>query len=187
MSTSRILQRLYSLDLSSADLSRNLYCLIQYDEKEQYLISLQGSELARLVDFLDKARAVSSVFYQFTKQTLQALSAIPTTETDDVAQECLNKLQAICGHHAILPYSHIVSGKIARAGDSPIVLGTIAHVWEGTYRGKEVTIKCLKVCTKNYPALKKVRIRYDTSSSRLLRNTCGRCSHSLKRPSSGKG
>ena len=67
MSTSRILQRLYSLDTSSPDFLRNLYCLIQYDENEQYLTSLQGSELARLVDFLDKVHIISPAFHQFTK------------------------------------------------------------------------------------------------------------------------
>jgi len=67
MSTSRILQRLYSLDTSSPDFLRHLYCLIQYDEKEQYLINLLGSELARLVDFLDKVHAISPAFHQFTK------------------------------------------------------------------------------------------------------------------------
>jgi len=63
MSTPRILQRLYTLGNSSPDLLRNIYCLIQYDEKEQYLISLQGSELARLVKFLDEVHVVPSVFH----------------------------------------------------------------------------------------------------------------------------
>jgi hypothetical protein len=185
MSTSRILQRLYSLDTSSPDFLRHLYCLIQDDKKEQYLTSLRGSELTRLVDFLDKVHAVSSTFDQFTKKTPQALGAIPTT--DDVARECLNKLQAICGHHAILPSSYIASGEIARVGDGPVSLGAIADVWEGTYRSKKVSIKSLRIRTNNYQSLKKVRIRYSTPSSHLLKNTRGHCSRSVKRQSSGKG
>ena len=185
MSTSRILQRLYSLEASSPDFLRHLYCLIEYDENEQYLTSLQGSDLARLVDFLDKVHVIPSAFHQFTEQTLQALSVIPTTH--DVAQECLNKLQAICGHSEILPSSYIASGEISRAGDGSIPLGAIADVWEGTYRSKKVTIKCLRIPANNYQILKKVRIRYGTSSSHLLKNTRGRCSHSSKRLSSGKG
>ena len=169
MPASGILQRIYSLDASSPDFLHRLYCLVHYDEVDQCLTSLQGSELARLVDFLDKVRAVLSTFHQFTKQTPQALGAIPTTY--DVARECLNKLQAICGHHAILPSPYIASGQIARAGDGPIAHGVIADVWEGVYRSEKVSIKCLKIPTENDQTLKKVRIRYGTSSSRLLKNT----------------
>jgi len=58
MSTSGILHRLYSLDPSSLDFSRHLYCLIRHDEREQYLTTLQGPELARLADFLDEVRTL---------------------------------------------------------------------------------------------------------------------------------
>ena len=185
MSTSRILQRLYSLDISSTDFLRNLYCLIQCDEKEQYLISLQGSELARLVDFFDEVRAVLSAIRQFTKWTPQALNIIPTT--DNVARESLHKLQAICGHYATLPSSYIISGEISRVGDGPIALGAIADVWEGTYRDKKVSIKSLRVRIKHHLAIKKVRIWRCTSSSRLFKNSRGPCSRSSNTPLSGKG
>ena len=171
MSTPWILYRLYSLDASSPDFLRVLCSLIRYDEKEQYLIGLQGSELARMVDFLDKVYAVPSAFHQFTKQTPQALSVIPIT--DNVARECLNKLQTICGRHATLPSSYIVSGEIVRVGDGPIALGAIADVWEGSYRGKKVSVKSLGVAMKNYQATKKVRILCGTSLSRLLKTLVG--------------
>ena len=58
MSTPWILYRLYTLDPSSLDFLRHLYCLIQHDEEDQYLSSLQGPELTRLVDFLDEVRAL---------------------------------------------------------------------------------------------------------------------------------
>lgn len=56
MSASQVLQHLYSLDKSSPDFLRVLYGLIRHDEDEQYSSSLQGPELARLVDFLDDVR-----------------------------------------------------------------------------------------------------------------------------------
>lgn len=62
MSTSEILQHLYSLDTSSPDFLRVLYGLIRHDEEEQYSSSLKGEELARLVDFLDDVRSFSSAF-----------------------------------------------------------------------------------------------------------------------------
>ena len=63
MATSRVLQRLYSFDISSPDFLRNLHCLIQHDEQEQYLTSLRGSELTRLVDFLDEVRSLRLAFF----------------------------------------------------------------------------------------------------------------------------
>jgi len=67
MSTSHILKHLYSLDTSSPDFLRYLYSLIRRDDEEQYLNSLQGSELAQLVDFLDRVHAVPSTFHRFMK------------------------------------------------------------------------------------------------------------------------
>ena len=69
MPTSQILQRLYSLGTSSPDLSRYLYHLIQSDGEDPYLLGLQGSELTRLVDFLDRVRALPSASLRLTKQT----------------------------------------------------------------------------------------------------------------------
>ena len=62
MSTPSILRRLYSLGISSPDSLRNIYCLIRHDKEERYLASLQGPELARLVDFLDEVRGYPSAF-----------------------------------------------------------------------------------------------------------------------------
>ena len=184
MSAPWILHHLYTLDTASPGFLRRLHSLIRHDEKEQYLSSLQESELARLVDFLDEVRAVLSALHQFTKQTQQALGTIPTA--DDVARECIRKLQAICGHHAILPSSYIVSGEIARVGDGPIALGAIADIWEGTYRHKRVSIKSLRIPLNDDQNSKKVRVLYSMSLSRLPKNACGPYSHSSKTPLCGK-
>jgi len=58
VATSQVLQHLYSLDNTSPDLLPNLRHLIQNDDKEQYLSGLQGADLVRLVDFLDKVRRI---------------------------------------------------------------------------------------------------------------------------------
>ena len=63
MNTSQILQHLYSLDSSSPYFVRYLDHLIQSDE-EDYLLSLQGPELARLVDFLDGVCVLPSVSFR---------------------------------------------------------------------------------------------------------------------------
>ena len=159
MSTSQVLQHLYSLDISSPNLSRYLYCLIQRDQEEQYLSSLQGLELDRLVDFLDEVRTLPSYPRPVTEQLLQALGAIPTT--DDLYRQCLHKLQALCGHHMTLPSSHNISGDLARVGGYPISIdGGTADVWEGTHGGRKVCIKCPRVCMEDLQAVTQVRISY---------------------------
>ena len=94
-----------------------------------------------------------------TKQTPQALSAIPTT--DHVYRQCLHKLQAICDHHMTLPSSHNISGDLARVGDYPIsVDGGTADVWEGTHGGRKVCIKCPRVSEMDLQAVTQVRVWY---------------------------
>ena len=185
MSTPRILRRLYTLDPSSPDFLPHLHALIHHDRGERYLTSLQGSELARLVDFLDQVRTLPSALCTVTKWVLQTFSDI---SADDVPRQCLRKLQAICSHHATPPSSCTVSADdLTRVGDHPTALGGITDVWEGTYRGKRVFIKALKVPLDNDQTIRKVCTRYGTSLSPLLKNTCRPCSHFAKRPLFGKG
>ena len=178
------LHSLYSLDPSSLDFLRRLYSLIRQDEEEQYLSSLQGSELARLVDFFDKVRAPPSAFCSVTNRALQTLSTISVD--DDISRQCLRKLQAICAHRATLPSSYIVSDDLARVGDRPIAFGRVADVWWGTYCHKSVFIRSLKGVLGDDQTLKKVRVRCGVYLLRLLK-TCGYCSRSSERLLYGKG
>ena len=58
-----------------------------------------------------------------------------------------------------LPSSHNVSGDLARVGGYPISIdGGTADVWEGTYRGRRVCIKCPRVCMEDLQAVTQVRI-----------------------------
>jgi len=155
MSASQTLQHLYSLNASSPGISRLIYGLIRHDEEERYLSSLRGSELARLVNFLDEVRTLLPPFRLVAKQTLQALGAIVTT--DEVSRQCLRKLQTLCGDNTTLPSSYTVFGDLARVGDEPVAFGGFADVWEGTHCGKKVCIKVLRVTLNDDPALTKVR------------------------------
>ena len=170
MPTSQILRHLYSLDTSSPDFSRYLYHLIQSDGEDHYLLDLQGSDLIRLVDFLDKVRVPPSASLQLTEQASQALTIIPTA--DDVSRLCLHKLQAICSHHGILPSSHIISGGLTKLGDYPVASGGFAEVWEGMYKKTKVCIKCPRINTRDRQDIEKVNDLHGTPIPRLLNGTC---------------
>ena len=176
MSTPWILYRLYKLNSSSTDFMRHLHFLIQLDEREQYLTSLQGQELTRLVEFLGKVRTLPSAPCLVIEQALQTLNAL--SAHDNVSRQCLHKLQAICARRITLPSSYIVSDNLARVGGPPISSDGIFDVWKGAYHGKSVSIKLLKVPPNSDRALKKVCIPCGTFLSRLLKNTCGPCSRS---------
>ena len=63
MTTPQTLQRLYSFNTFSPEFSRCLDNLIQSDEEDRYLLGLQGPELTRLVDFLDRVRVLPSASF----------------------------------------------------------------------------------------------------------------------------
>ena len=86
MSTLWTLRCLYSLDTSSPDFLRRLYSLFHHDEDEKYLSNLQGSELARLVDFLDQVRTHPFAFHQLRNRLHRLLASFPPTaiSLDDV-------------------------------------------------------------------------------------------------------
>ena len=169
MGTSQILQHLYSLGTSSPHLSRYLDHLIKSDGEDHYLLNLEGSDLIRLVDFLDKVRVPPSASVQLTEQASQALTIVPVT--DDVSRLCLHKLQAICSHRGILPSSHIIVGGLTKLGDYAVASGACGEVWEGVYNNTKVCIKCPKINTRDRQDIEKVNDLYGAAIPRLL-TTC---------------
>jgi len=60
-----------------------------------------------------------------------------------------------------LPSSHNVSGDLAKVGDYPIsVNGGTADVWEGTYGGRTVCIKCPRVSEEDLQSVTRVRVQH---------------------------
>ena len=120
----------------------------------------QGSELARLLDFLDRACTFLSAFRLATKQALQTIDTIPSN--DDIYIQCFRQLHAVCGHHAAQPSSnYFASGEI--------IAGGISDVWEGTYCNKRDSIEYLKIPLTQ--ASKKVRVRYGIPLTRVYSRT----------------
>ena len=168
MATANLLQRLYSLNTSSPHLCRNLHDLIQSDGEDRYLSGLQGSDLVRLVDFLDRVRIPPYAPLQLTELAPQALAIIPTT--DDVSRLCLHKLQAICTYHSILPSSHIIAGGLSKVGDYPVASGGFADIWKGMHGNTEVCIKCPKITVRDRQGIEKVSGLHGTLLPRPLNN-----------------
>lgn len=81
MSTPWSLRRIRSLDPSSLDFLRQVYALLRHDEEEQYLPSLQGQELARLVDLLDRVLTFPSTFQVVQSRDRSYRALVPYLST----------------------------------------------------------------------------------------------------------
>jgi mitogen-activated protein kinase kinase kinase len=120
------------------------------------LTTLQGSELTRLVDFLDEVRSSVSASFRLTEKVAQILDVTPNT--DDVFRRCLHKLRTICGRHAMLPSSYTISGDLSRVGDDPVGGGNFSDVWKGSHNGRKVCIKDPRFHVQNRDAVEKASI-----------------------------
>ena len=69
---------LYSLDPSSPGFVRRLHSLFRYDDEERCLSRLQGSELTRLLDFLDRVCTLLSTLSSY--ETSSADSRRPPSQ-----------------------------------------------------------------------------------------------------------
>ena len=78
MTTPQILELLYSFNTFSPEFSHCLDRLIKSDEEDRYLLSLQGPELTRLVDFLDRVRVLPSPSSQLTKKPCRPSGSSPS-------------------------------------------------------------------------------------------------------------
>ena len=90
MTTPQILRLLYSFNTFTPEFSSSLDRLIQSDGEDHYLSTLQGPELTRLVDFLDRVRVLSSASFQLTKKPCRPSGSFlsPKTFPDDVYTSC---------------------------------------------------------------------------------------------------
>lgn len=154
MTTPRILNHLYSLKTIPPDFPRYLDWLIQSDQEENYLSTLQNPELTQLVNFLDRVRPLPSASFQLMKQSLQSLKVIPTS--DDASRRCLHKLQTICSSRKILPSSYLITSGLSKIGDLPVASGGFGDVWKGTYGSVVVAIKCPRITLTDRDHVEKV-------------------------------
>ena len=65
--------------------------------------------------------------------------------TDPLFRRCLRRLRLICGDHNVLPSSHIVREGLEKTSEGPVAFGGFADVWEGSYGGRKVCVKALRI------------------------------------------
>ena len=68
---------------------------------------------------------------------------------DPLFRRCLWRLRLICGHHNVLPPSHIALEGLEKTSEDPVAFGGFADVWEETYGGRKVCVKTLRIYNPN--------------------------------------
>jgi len=65
-----------------------------------------------------------------------------------IHRKCLISLHSICGRRAILPKSLLISLGY-NPMEIPLYHGGFADVWKGTYQGRDVAVKVLRIYSRN--------------------------------------
>jgi len=82
-------------------------------------------------------------------------------------------LRKMCLEHGRLPPSYTTTDELRLIGEYPCGRGGNADVWRGTYRGSKVAIKVLRVNSRDFRSLEKVRslvsVLFDSTVHVLMR------------------
>jgi len=66
-------------------------------------------------------------------------------------------LRKMCLEHGRLPPSYVITDELRQIGEHPCGKGGYADVWRGVYRGSWVAVKALRLNSKDFASLEKVR------------------------------
>ena len=126
------------------------------------MFGLQGSELTRPLDFFDRACAFLSAFRLATKQALQIIDAIPSSD-----DKCFRKLKAIWGLHAALPSEDQVTTNSEPCEKYAANIHKVARLWTGYDQANRQSGGNSRLFTKGSVRATSVslRVRFNRSST----------------------
>jgi len=125
-SPSTIVQRLGDLKPASPQFNELLKTVLYGRNYADFGSSLKGHEALAFIDILD--------------------SALENMQPDsDLYRKGLRALRKICGQTRLLPTTHMLADGLEKSGDMPAASGGFADVWRGTYNGRQVAIKALRI------------------------------------------
>jgi hypothetical protein len=118
------------------------------------LLRARGDEAQSIANVLDQV--FTSAHCHLPRECLPA----PQILNDPTLQEternrCSVTLQKLCGACCLLPDSHIISDGLELTNELPIANGGFANVYQGSYRGRPVAIKALKLSQADETVLSK--------------------------------
>jgi len=145
------LRQLGLLDGPSPEFHDQLTNILDGEEYARCVMDLQGGDLARLVDYLDKVRYRASLL----RPHLKSPKALDTLHpASPVFHRCLYELRHVCGTRAVLPTSCTPPSPLTTIGRQPIALRSSGDLYEGrTLDGLKVRINRVRVRSQEGPTL----------------------------------
>ncbi|KAF9644226.1 kinase-like protein [Thelephora ganbajun] len=116
------LQQLHRLNRSSPNFDNQLSDVLYGKEYVQCVPTLQGNDLAWLVDYLDEA--------------LDRLNP-----SGPASRKCLRELRSICGARVILPTSYTLSPHSLNVDSDPFASGGYGDTYHGILNGARICVK----------------------------------------------
>lgn len=90
-----------------------------------------------------------------SSSTLQILTEPDIHENQ--RNKCSVILQKLCGACCLLPDSYIISDGLELTGDYPVAHGGFADVYQGTYKGRAVAVKTLRLTQASEQELLRIK------------------------------
>ena len=144
MSASEVLRKFVKRDVTSHGSRRALREFLRSPCYGYFLKTLQGSDILRYADFLDKAGIgfILRTQWLIGSSVLKALDSIPTT--DELWTSCLSALRQICEDRAILPTTHVLSSGLIKRGNASLTIHGAERCSEAQYRRRAVRVRSLQ-------------------------------------------
>jgi hypothetical protein len=119
---------------------------ITQDGREE-LLRARGDEAQSIANTLDHVFTASQV--HLPKESLSTLQILSESGLHEKQRSrCSITLQKLCGACCLLPGSHVISDGLELTDDSPVAHGGFANVYQGSYKGRLVALKALKLLSQ---------------------------------------
>ena len=148
MASLNSLGQLRHLDRSSPDFHDQLVNILYGEEYKQLVPFLAGEDLVWVVEYLDEARC----HINHSRLSLKLAQALDILDPASAGfRKCLRELRHICGVKMILPTSYANPSSLIEINHQPVASGGSCDLYEGTLNGSKVSVKLVRVYSKDGP------------------------------------
>jgi len=150
-------EELISLDVTSTNVIPALKALVRSRDDLKVTYNLTGPEAQKVVDFINQVCNYSLIARRVADIPTQIVQVVDSPQlTEPLRKKTLQVLCKLCDSCQLLPAECVLGDQLVDTG-TKLGSGGFADVWGGTYGGKPVAIKRLRVLERdNFTKIYKV-------------------------------